>query len=101
MAEYKQSRLASLSEAILAALIAAPTALILNNILLDMWSNNLTDVNIKNTYLFISWVLFLIHSMTWKYVLRRLFTKYGFRTEPRYIFGLIKSKINHTAQPTS
>ena len=86
----RQSRLGSLLESFLAAMIAAPTALLLNNFVLDAANNNVQDPTVKTSYLFFSWAIFFFHSMTWKYILRRVFTKYGW--EPKNIYHRLRNK---------
>lgn len=72
----KQSILGSLFESLIAALIAAPSAMALHWYMLDLWSNDMTEPEIKSHFITISWVSFFLHSIIWKFILRRLFERY-------------------------
>lgn len=87
----KQTRAGSFVESLIAALLAAPTAQVLHWYILSSFGNNLSDPQLKVEFLQISWVSFFIHSIVWKYILRRLFTKYGW--EPKQLLQKFKYKI--------
>lgn len=86
-----QSKLSSFMEALMGALCAAPTAMGLNDFMLWIWHDTLTDPNVKATYLMVSWFSFFLHSVGWKYVLRRLFIKYGW--EPKQMYHYVIRKL--------
>ena len=70
-----QSKLGSLFEAFLGACFAAPSAMGLHYYMLELWGNNLTDEHVKSVFVFISWISFFLHSITWKFILRRIFER--------------------------
>ena len=76
------------------ALCAAPTAMGLNDFMLYAWGDVLTDPQVKSTYLIISWFSFFLHSIAWKYLLRRIFIKYAW--EPKFMWYWIQKKFNET-----
>jgi len=76
------------------ALLAAPTAMGLNDFMLYMWNDTLTDPHVKATYLGISWFSFFLHSIGWKYLLRRIFIKYQW--EPKMMWSWLVKKFNQT-----
>jgi len=87
-----QSRIGSFFESIASAVIAAPTAMILHWYMLDIWGNDFETESIKQLFVAISWFSFLIHSIVWKFILRRVFEKYGIKLEPRFILNHIRGK---------
>ena len=89
----KQSFLGSLFESLIAASFAAPTAIILNWYLLEVWGNQFDDPVTKSHYITISWLIFFFHSVIWKLVLRRLFEKHP-SIEPKYIYMKLIGKEN-------
>ena len=78
----KQSIIGSLLESFIAALLAAPSSNLLHWIMLDLWGNELSNPEIKAHYMFWSWVSFFIHSMVWKFIIRRVFVRYP-RLDPK------------------
>jgi len=87
----KQSFIGSTFESFIAAGFAAPTAIILNWYLLEVWGNNFTDVIFKTHYITISWLIFFFHSVIWKLVLRRIFEKHP-QLEPKSIYAKLVGK---------
>jgi len=86
--QFNQTRAGSLLESFIAALCAAPTALLLNWYLLDLFGNDLTQTDLKSYAVFVGWVIFFFHSIIWKYIWRRLFNQYGF--EPMTLIRWLK-----------
>lgn len=86
-----QSKYGSFFESFLAALIAAPSAMFLHWYMLELWGNDFGDPHIKSTFVTISWISFFFHSITWKFILRRIFDKYGL--EPTHILAKIQGRI--------
>lgn len=80
----KQSFIGSTFESFIAASFAAPTAIILNWYLLELWGNQFNDLVLKTHYITISWLIFFFHSVIWKLILRRVFEKHP-QLEPKII----------------
>ena len=87
-----QSKASSFMEALCGALCAAPTAMGLNDFMLYIWGDVLTDPQVKSTYLIISWFSFFLHSIGWKYLLRRIFIKYAW--EPKHMYHFLVRKFS-------
>jgi len=79
MAKIKQSKLKSFLESILGALIAAPSAIILQYIIFGMLTTTLAD-STKAMLSVVAWFIFFIHSVAWKFVIRRIMER-GFRAK--------------------
>ena len=88
-----QSKFGSFFESILAALVAAPSAMILHWYMLELWGNNLGDQHLKQMFVTISWLSFFFHSIVWKFILRRIFDKYGFKLEPTVILAHLRGRL--------
>lgn len=86
-----QSKWGSLFESICAAAIAAPSSNIIHWYMLDIWGNDLSNLELKAHYMWVSWLSFFIHSFVWKFILRRTFERYP-SLEPRNIYLKIKEK---------
>lgn len=72
-----QSKFGSFFESILGALMAAPSATILHWYMLELWGNDFDNPTLKGMFVSITWVSFFIHSITWKFIFRRIFERYG------------------------
>ena len=73
----KQTKVNSFIESIIGALLAAPTATGLHWLLLELWENQMSDPIIKAQFVSLSWVSFFIHSVLWKFVIRRVLVHYN------------------------
>ena len=70
----KQTKSKSLLEATIRALIAAPTAIILNFIICGMLDQGI-DSSIKAMFVIVSRFVFFLHSVIWKFVVHRIFNR--------------------------
>lgn len=88
----EQSKLHSLLESVNAAAFAAPTAMGLHKTVLWL-AGPCTDVTqaCNDPFLLASWFVFFLHSIGWKYLLRRIYQKYGIQLDPKNIFNKMKS----------
>ncbi len=82
-------------ESINAAAFAAPTAIGLHKLVLWVASDCI-DVfsGCNNEFLFLSWILFFVHSVMWKYILRRIYEKYNIEFNPKGIYRSIKKRLH-------
>lgn len=85
----KQTKLHSALESINAAAFAAPTAMLLHKATLIIAGDNVLNDN-QNLFVFITWVMFFLHSVMWKYILRRVYEHYGRKLSPKYIYKKVK-----------
>jgi len=67
----QQTKSKSLLESILGALVAAPTAIILNYVIYGMLDQGI-DSSIKAMFAIVSWLVFFLHSVIWKFIIRRI-----------------------------
>lgn len=90
----EQTKLHSLLESVNAAAFAAPTAIGLHKLMIWIFTDcaRITDP-CNNEFVGISWVMFFVHSIIWKYVVRRLHEKYNIELNPLYMIKKLRSKI--------
>lgn len=89
----EQTKLHSLLESINAAIFAAPTAIGLHKTMLWIFGDcSLISSNCNDIFLSISWFMFFLHSIGWKYVIRRIHEKYSIELNPWYIIKSLKQK---------
>lgn len=70
-----QTRFNSLIESIISALLAAPTAMLLHKELLVHTGACVTG-SCQDQFVAISWIIFLGHSIIWKFIIRRTLVTY-------------------------
>lgn len=87
-----QSRLHSLAESFFAALLAGPTAMLLHKVSLIIADEHVLNHN-QDPYIVITWIMFFLHSIGWKYLIRRINEKYHISMEPRYVWNAIRSRM--------
>jgi len=87
--DKKQTKLGSLLEAHVSALIGAPLAVIAH-ILLLIISGIETDWSNAVLFASASWPVFFYLSVGRQWAIRRLFEKYGINLEPKYIIKKFK-----------
>ena len=87
-----QSKLGSFLESVNAAAFAAPTAMLLHKATIVVAGDNMLNEN-QDLYVFLTWVTFFLHSIAWKFVLRRVYEYYGYKLDPKYIYYRLKSII--------
>jgi hypothetical protein len=88
-----QTKLHSLLEATHAALLAAPTAILLHKCILILAGENALNNN-QDLFVVLSWVMFFLHGVAWKYIIRRIYEHYGKTLDPRNIYTKVKGKIS-------
>lgn len=88
----KQSRIHSLLESVNAAAFAAPTAMLLHKATLMIAGDNVLNEN-QDLFVFITWIMFFLHSIAWKYILRRVYDHYGVSLDPRNIYKKVRERI--------
>ena len=89
-----QSRLHSLFESINSAAFAAPTALILLNLLLILFDDcTLATSDCNNIFILVVWTAFFIHSCTWKYIIRRIHEKFGVKLDPNHLVKIARRRL--------
>ena len=84
-----QTKKHSLLESIQTAAIAAPTAILIHKATLIIAGNNVLNNN-QDLFVILSWVLFFLHGVMWKYIIRRIYDHYGDRLDPRNIYNTIR-----------
>ena len=89
----KQTKLHSLLETTHAAILAAPTAILLHKLILILAGENALNNN-QDLFVTLSWVAFFLHGIMWKYIIRRIYNHYGKRLDPRNIYTKVKGKIH-------
>ena len=87
-----QSKLHSLFESINAAAFAAPTAMLLHKATLIIAGNNALNEN-QDFFIGITWFMFFLHSILWKYILRRVYDHYGLSLDPRNIYKKLRNRL--------
>jgi len=87
-----QSRLHSLAESFFAALLAGPSAMGLHKLSLIVADQHVMNHN-QELFIFITWIMFFLHSIGWKYLIRRINERYHVRMEPRYVWNAIRSRM--------
>ncbi len=93
MAKQKhQSKLHSLFESVNAAAFAAPTAMLLHKATLIIAGENALNEN-QDLFIALTWFMFFLHSILWKYILRRVYDHYGTKLDPRNIYKKLKKRI--------
>jgi len=93
MSSDKQSKLHSLFESLNAAAFAAPTAMGLHKLSLIIFGDcTLASSDCNDTFVLISWVFFFIHSVIWKFIIRRIHEKYGLRMDPIHLIRRLRKK---------
>lgn len=81
-----QSKLHSFFESLNAASVAAPTAIGLHKLMLIIFGDcTLATAECNDIFVLISWVVFFIHSIIWKFIIRRIFEKYGVQLDPIHL----------------
>ncbi len=86
-----QGKSDSFWESVEGALIAAPTSMLLHKVMLIVAEQNALNEN-QNYFILASWIFFLIHSIAWRYFVRRMNTKYHIHLSP---IALIKRWRSH------
>ena len=86
----KQIRLHSFLESLNASAFAAPTAMLLHKATIIVAGDNMLNDN-QDLYVFLTWITFFLHSIAWKYILRRIYEHYGYKLDPRYIYKKVRS----------
>jgi hypothetical protein len=90
----KQTKKHSLFEALNAAAFAAPTALILHKTTIIIAGDCASaDFDCNNLYVTITWFTFFLHSIAWKYVVRRVHERYGIKLDPINIAKTLYTKM--------
>jgi hypothetical protein len=84
-----QTKKHSLLESIQTAAIAAPTAILIHKSVLMIAGDNALNNN-QDLFVSLSWVLFFLHGVMWKYIIRRIHDHYGNRLDPRNIYNTIR-----------
>ena len=87
-----QTKLGSFLESVNAAAFAAPTAMLLHKATIIVAGDNMLNEN-QDLYVFLTWITFFLHSIAWKFVLRRVYEHYGYKLDPKYIYYKIRSVI--------
>ena len=88
-----QSRLHTLFEAVNTAAIAAPTALGLHKLLLILFGEcTLATSNCNDIFILVAWTAFFIHSFTWKYIIRRIYEKFGVQLDPVHLVKIARGR---------
>jgi len=85
----KQSRLHSFLESLNAAAFAAPTAMLLHKFVLIIAGEHALNEN-QDLFVVTTWVMFFLHSIAWKYILRRIYDHYGKKLSPKYIYKKVR-----------
>lgn len=86
-----QTKTHSLFETVMGSLMAAPSALLTHKFALYVTGSCATESGCQDPFIIGVWVIFLLHSIAWKWILRRLFNRFGKRSDPVF---LIRSLIN-------
>lgn len=86
-----QTKFNSFLEACESALIAAPSAIILHKYLLVYAGNNALNGN-QNAFVTLSWIIFLFHSIIWRYTVRRLNEKYNIDIRPLHLIRKLRKQ---------
>ncbi len=87
-----QTKLGSFLESVNAAAFAAPTAMLLHKATLIIAGENVLNEN-QDLFVFVTWIMFFLHSIVWKFILRRVYEHYGYKLDPKYIYYRLKSII--------
>ena len=86
-----QSKTNSLSESIEGALIAAPTSMLLHKVSLMVAEQHALNEN-QNYFIAITWFFFLLHSIGWRYLVRRIHAVYKINISPIYLIRRLIKK---------
>lgn len=87
-----QSKLNSFLESLNAASVAAPTAIGLHKLMLIIFGDcTLATSSCNDVFVLISWVVFFIHSVTWKYIIRRVYERFGVQLDPIHLVRRIRN----------
>ena len=83
MGKMSQTKSDSFFESLSSASVAAPTAMGLHKLLLYIFDDcaNIGS-HCNDGFVLISWIMFFMHSIAWKYVVRRIYDKYGVSLDP-------------------
>lgn len=83
----KQTRLQSLFESLNTAAFAAPTALLLHKLAIILGGDCAiaSAGGCNDIFVGLTWFLFFLHSILWKYIVRRIHDKYGIRLDPIHL----------------
>ena len=87
-----QSKLHSLYESVNSALFAAPTAILLHKAQLIIAGNNAINES-QDIFVTVSWFMFFLHSIFWKFIIRRIYEKFGVKLDPIHLVAALKTKI--------
>lgn len=89
-----QTKAHSLLESLNVAIFAAPTAIGLHKLLLYLAGDcALASADCNNEFVTYSWAMFFVHSVIWKYIIRRIHEKYNIELNPWYMIKTLKKKI--------
>jgi hypothetical protein len=81
-----QTKLHSFWESFQAAALAAPTAILLHKGTLMLAGNNALNGN-QDIYVVSVWFMFFLHSIVWKFAIRRLNERYCVELNPSFIWN--------------
>ncbi len=87
-----QTKLHSFLESVNAAAFAAPTAMLLHKATLIIAGENVLNEN-QDLFVFVTWIMFFLHSIVWKFILRRVYEYYGYKLSPKYIYKRVRRMI--------
>ena len=91
---FLQTKSLSIQESLNGAAIAAPTAIGLHKFLTLVWGDCvLFDSDCNDIYLTLTWFAFFLHSVAWKYVMRRVYEKWETNLDVVHLLRAIKRKI--------
>ena len=92
--QQPQTRLHSLLESLNAAAFAAPTAIGLHKLSIFVGNDCvLIDSSCNDLYVGITWIAFFLHSIMWKYVIRRIHEKYDVELNPYNLSVKMKARL--------
>ena len=80
-----QTKSQSFAESCSGALVAAPTAIILHIVLLTFAGDFAIGEHTRAFFATISWVIFLFHSIIWRYITRRIYDMYQIDLNPVHL----------------
>lgn len=90
----QQTRLHSFFESLNAAAFAAPTAIGLHKLSIMIGGDCvLLNSSCNDLYVGVTWIGFFLHSIAWKYLIRRIHDKYDVELNPFNLYLKLKVRL--------
>ena len=89
----EQTKTHSLFESIIGSLLAAPTAMLTHKLSLLITGECATTDGCQDPFIFSVWIIFLLHSIMWKWIMRRVFNYFGIKSNPVFLIRTLINKV--------